>query len=108
MISTDGHQYYLQKGQYHREDGPAIIYSYQGAKPMFYLNGKNLTEQIFQELNKGRQLIKALSSLEKFSDKYGGAKEAEKAGIAVMKFLRGECDHQFKTKTSDCELCISK
>lgn len=104
IITFDGSLYWIQKGQYHREDGPARIV---GGTRQYYLNGHFLKEEMFFEWMRAKQLAKAVASLEKFSDKFGKGKNLEKAGVAVLKFLQGECEHTFKNKNKKCELCDS-
>ncbi len=107
IITEAGNQYWMQNGLYHREDGPALVYA-NGARSQYYLENIRLDEKKFFEVMRGRKMAKALESLEKFTDKFGKGKTLNEAGLAVMKFLQGECDHSFQTKDKTCELCDSQ
>lgn len=106
IITDNGDQYWMQDGNYHREDGPALAYA--SGRKTYYIKGVCHTEGKFFEILKDNRMRKALGSLEKFADKHGNNKSAEKAGAALMKFLQGECDHTFQNKDNECELCDSQ
>lgn len=111
IITDTGNQYWIQNGLYHREDGPALVYANAAiSKPQYYLDNARLEEKKFYEVIRSRKRAKALEALEKFTDKFGKGKEEtlNKAGVAVMRFLQGECDHSFQTKDKTCELCDSQ
>ncbi len=106
VITERGDKFWMVNGTYHREDGPAL--QYNDGRKTYYLNGSALIEKTFNTMVQDIKMRKALRSLEKFSDKYGDGKQANKAGLAVMKFLQGACDHTFETKNNACELCDSQ
>lgn len=102
IVMPNGDFYYYVNGNLHREDGPA--YSFSGNQ-RYYLNGACFSAELFNERIKHQKMISALSSLEKFSDKFKKTKDFEKAGVAVIKFLQGNCDHSFKNSKEECQLC---
>ena len=50
VVTDGGAQYWCLNGQLHREDGPAIIFA--DGEQSWYLNGKKLTEQEFNNHNR--------------------------------------------------------
>ena len=50
VIGANGYQAWYLNGEYHREDGPAVIYA--DGPQFWYLNGKELTEHEFNNRNR--------------------------------------------------------
>lgn len=98
----DGSKYWMVDGRYHREDGPAM--SLSDKTEYYYLEGSQYQKINYDLILKKNRLVRALASLEKFADKFGD-NSPDKAGVAVINFLRGECDHKFVNEKNECELC---
>ena len=57
-INSNGTQRWYKDGELHREDGPSIIYT-DGSK-LWYINGKELTEQQFTQWYREKRLKQLL------------------------------------------------
>ena len=68
LVFPDGEQRWYINGKLHREDGPAIVYSNRSnRRPSWFLNGKGLTEEEFNNRNK---IELTLEDLEEISKKF--------------------------------------
>lgn len=99
---SNGDWYWYFNGRLHREDGPASLVS---GGEYYYLNNLCVSEDEFLAVYKKEQMLSALLSMEKFVDRYGS--ENSEAGLALLKFLSGDCTHTFVRKNV-CDLCCVK
>lgn len=98
----NGVEVWYQNGVRHREDGPAE--KYIGEPDRFYVNGTYYSEAEFYKNITNNRKVAILTTIEDFTDKYG-EKSPKEAATALLSFLQGDCQHAFRNKNKECELC---